>query len=638
MHSPGSADIERKDTILPECVEFFDVTPSGKSARSPSVKLSQLESPGAVCRQTSSDEFHNMVALFTKKVGYEPHLTGVNARSRSELMTIMQRGIWHSKLEKWMNIVVMFVIVLDTLLVVFEFDNEDESQPVWIIFLNWVFLLVYTLEVAFRLHIANPTSAFFRKRFYVLDLMIVVVCVALQIASSMSAFASAIRAIRLFRMIRLVKLFKFLRVFTRVLEMWHEYNKRKVKVDEGTSLHINLRMKVDNFKLQELLARKKVKGSVKLLENGRAELSGDQRELDIQELFKIVKVLKEEDDKGLFTCTEFSMEWLMLLTLWLGVVLVLSWLFLILEFDNYQMIIEKNLELKSLVDNSLPVRDQLPDILTSLAGCQDNTTMHSYISLNKVYEEYTGSNKTLWNDLNSFMGSYAFTNPWTFAGSSFFTISVVTTIGYGSFTPSTTSGQLVVIFTSLPAIYITIIFGRKNIQMFKAGLCKTQYESVGMIVFFSVFILVVFMLVGGHIISKHEGWTLWESVYFCWVSSSTIGFGDYAPTVGEQLNITYLALVIVGWHVVAFVISVMEVTLSAMKQMDWWSEHYLFPPGTNIKSLPKRSSVKQTHSDKFYGVAKVVKESIELPKLVMEASLLLTPTRQKRSFKRHNWD
>jgi len=171
--------------------------------------------------------------------------------------------------------------------------------------------------------------------------------------------------------------------------------------------------------------------------------------------------------------------------------------------------------------------------------------------------------------------------------------------------------------------------------MFKSGLCKTQYESIGMIVFFSAFILFVFMLVGGHILSKQEGWTLWESIYFCWVSSSTIGFGDYAPTVGEQLNITYLALVIVGWHVVAFVISVMEVTLSAMKQMDWWSENYLFPPGTNIKAPPKRKSVKQTHSERFYGVAKVVKESIDLPKMVMEASLLLTPTRQKRSFKRH---
>jgi hypothetical protein len=96
--------------------------------------------------------------------------------------------------------------------------------------------------------------------------------------------------------------------------------------------------------------------------------------------------------------------------------------------------------------------------------------------------------------------------------------------------------------------------------MFKAGLCKTQYENIAIIVFFSTILLGFFLLVGGQILSKHEGWTFLECIYFIWVSSSTIGFGDYAPRVGgEHFNIIYLTIVIVGWHIITFVISVMEV-------------------------------------------------------------------------------
>lgn len=632
MHSPGSVHHEKSSRSFPECVELLDVSHPVTASLSPSEEQSHIGSPGAMRyqRSRSSDEFENMVALFEKKVGYMPHFT--SNENRTELVATMHRSIWYAEIEKWINMLVMGVILLDTALLVYEFYSEKAHQPLWVMLLNCIFLFVYVIEVGFRLHIANPTFAFFKKRFYVLDLLIVVMCVVLQVASTMSEFAGAIRAIRLIRIVRVAKLLKLLRVFTRVLEIWHECNKRRIKALEATSLHINLRMKVDNSKLKELLARKKWLGSVKMIDKGRVELSAGEKELNIQELWKIVKLLKEEEDKCLFNWTEFSMEWLMLLTLWLGIVLALSWLFLILEFDNYEKVIQENRELKSLVDNSLPVRNQVPNVLTALAKCHENLTNETYKSLDFVYREYNSANRTLWDDLERIQGSYTFTNPWTFAGASFFTISVVTTIGYGSFTPLTGNGQLVVIFCSLPAIYLTIIFGRKNIYMFKAGLCKTQYESIGMIVFFSIVLLVVFMLIGGYVLSKHEGWTWLESIYFCWVSSSTIGFGDYAPDVGEHLNITYLALVIVGWHVIAFVISAMEVTLAAMKQLDWWSENYLLPPGSTITALPKRTSIKNSLSERFYGVAQVIKETKGNPVIEMEASLLLTPTRKKRKF------
>lgn len=79
-----------------------------------------------------------------------------------------------------------------------------------------------------------------------------------------------------------------------------------------------------------------------------------------------------------------------------------------LEFENYQMVIEENLELKSLLKISLPLRDQLPDVLTYLAGFHGNTTLEMYTSLNNVYQKYTSTNRTLWNDIKSIEETYTF--------------------------------------------------------------------------------------------------------------------------------------------------------------------------------------------------------------------------------------
>jgi len=58
-------------------------------------------------------------------------------------------------------------------------------------------------------------------------------------------------------------------------------------------------------------------------------------------------------------------------------------------------------------------------------------------------------------------------------------------------------------------------------------------------------------------------------------------------------------------------------------------------PGANTKALRNISPVKQTHAGKSFGAAKLMKESIEQPKIIMDASLLLTPTLLKWNFKRH---
>jgi len=123
-----------------------------------------------------------------------------------------------------------------------------------------------------------------------------------------------------------------------------------------------------------------------------------------------------------------------------------------------------------------------------------------------------------------------------------FTISVLTAICYGTFTPQTSYGQLIVIVLSMPVIYLTIVLGKKNIYFFKNKLCKGKNKSVGQPAFFSIMILLSFKLIGGSVLSWSEGWCLLESIYFCWVSFTTIGFGDYAPVVGNKSRDCWLAI------------------------------------------------------------------------------------------------
>jgi len=81
------------------------------------------------------------------------------------------------------------------------FVKPRTINPIWVLALSWIFLLIYVSEFLFRLYMTKPTSAFFRKRFYVFDLLIVSICGLLQIFHAVPAFASAIHALRLSRLL-----------------------------------------------------------------------------------------------------------------------------------------------------------------------------------------------------------------------------------------------------------------------------------------------------------------------------------------------------------------------------------------------------------------------------------------------------
>ncbi|XP_061113112.1 potassium channel subfamily K member 16-like [Conger conger] len=145
------------------------------------------------------------------------------------------------------------------------------------------------------------------------------------------------------------------------------------------------------------------------------------------------------------------------------------------------------------------------------------------------------------------------TNPsnWDFSSSFFFAGTVVTTIGYGNLSPSTSSGQVFCVFYALCGIPLNLAFlnqlgkcltlhlGRLERGVVPAGKHKQSMEVLVVSSFLlmgSVFFLVIPPLVFSYV----EGWSCGEAFYFAFITLSTIGFGDYV--VGADPEKHYISL------------------------------------------------------------------------------------------------
>jgi len=143
---------------------------------------------------------------------------------------------------------------------------------------------------------------------------------------------------------------------------------------------------------------------------------------------------------------------------------------------------------------------------------------------------------------------------WSFMGSLYFCVTVVTTIGYGSYTPVTDSGKLFLLFYVLVGIpsfvmMLTIvseailacvkkIAKHSMLSMVERGwLEKTPSirTSTVVIAVMAVF-TTLFVLCWSCLFSVYNQWTYLDSVYFGLVTVTTIGFGDFAPNTGEVVG------------------------------------------------------------------------------------------------------
>ncbi|KAL3059138.1 hypothetical protein OYC64_011132 [Pagothenia borchgrevinki] len=128
---------------------------------------------------------------------------------------------------------------------------------------------------------------------------------------------------------------------------------------------------------------------------------------------------------------------------------------------------------------------------------------------------------------------------WKFAGSFYFAITVITTIGYGHAAPRTDAGKACCMFYAVLGIPLTLVmfqslgerintFVRFLLRRAKQGLGFQQTEvSMGNMVLVGLLSCMSTLCVGAAAFSHFEDWTFFNAYYYCFITLTTIGFGDF---------------------------------------------------------------------------------------------------------------
>ncbi|CAI4221417.1 unnamed protein product [Auanema sp. JU1783] len=127
---------------------------------------------------------------------------------------------------------------------------------------------------------------------------------------------------------------------------------------------------------------------------------------------------------------------------------------------------------------------------------------------------------------------------WKFSGAFYFATTVITTIGYGHSTPMTTGGKVFCMFYALAGIPLGLVmfqsigermntFAGKLLRFAKKALGRDpSVTSSDLIKVASAWGLLI-IVAGAVAFAQYENWTYLNSLYYCFTTLTTIGFGDF---------------------------------------------------------------------------------------------------------------
>lgn len=164
---------------------------------------------------------------------------------------------------------------------------------------------------------------------------------------------------------------------------------------------------------------------------------------------------------------------------------------------------------------------------------------------------------------NEHGNSFRDNEQWTAFGSSFYLTHLVTTIGYGTNSPRTPAGQIATIvfaFIGIPIMGYTLIQVARldmdvSVFLLERVFCmKVRTLRDQMVILWGLLVIILFG--GAYVYSRLEPWSFCESLYFCFVTLSTIGFGDFLPSsmLSRAFSIFYM---IFGLGVCASILGVL---------------------------------------------------------------------------------
>lgn len=203
----------------------------------------------------------------------------------------------------------------------------------------------------------------------------------------------------------------------------------------------------------------------------------------------------------------------------------------------------------------LPYEDDLRNDLRTIKqqflqdnACIDDTRLEEFLT--KVLEAN--------NYGVSVLNNASISRNWDFTSALFFASTVLSTTGYGHSVPLSDGGKAFCIIYSVVGIPFTLLFLTAVVQRImvyvtrrpvaylhrRLGLSKPLVAGAHA-AFLAFLTASTFFLIPAIIFSVlEEDWNFLESFYFCFISLSTIGLGDYVP--GEGYNQRFRQLYKVG--------------------------------------------------------------------------------------------
>ncbi|KAM6367583.1 LOW QUALITY PROTEIN: potassium channel subfamily K member 3-like [Alca torda] len=135
---------------------------------------------------------------------------------------------------------------------------------------------------------------------------------------------------------------------------------------------------------------------------------------------------------------------------------------------------------------------------------------------------------------------------WKFAGSFYFAITVITTIGYGHAAPSTDGGKVFCMFYALLGIPLTLVMfqslGERINTLVKyllhrikkcLGMRRAEVSMANMVTI-GFFSCISTLCIGAAAFSYYEHWSFFHAYYYCFITLTTIGFGDYVALQKDE--------------------------------------------------------------------------------------------------------
>ncbi|CAG9858855.1 unnamed protein product [Phyllotreta striolata] len=212
---------------------------------------------------------------------------------------------------------------------------------------------------------------------------------------------------------------------------------------------------------------------------------------------------------------------------------------------------------------------------------------------------------------------------WSFGQSLFFASTVVTTIGYGHVTPLSRTGKVFCMVYAMVGIPLTLVLLSALVERLlvpTVGLLQWLNSRLGhlyqpfnirimhLLIMFMFLLLFFLLLPAAAFAAIEPEWDYLDSIYYCFISLTTIGLGDYIP--GDSADQPYRPLYKIATTCYLFMgITVMMLTLAVFYDIPQLNLGLLFTEkeDSNSEKMRLASSVPELH----YGASTLSGDSQE---------------------------